>query len=209
MPRGSRPPLSGSRIVLLFPRLTYLGSGRKEGDLERGETVVATEIELSNEAQSVSRTEKNIFRLAVSPARKFTEPRREKGRGRKQRRPQKGGSSEGARSFWGAKRTSLLGEGMGTAVSVEVVRGVGWEQERRKEGRREGGESRTARCGPTVVSERMMRGGTRGREGGTLGEKEDQTAFIRSSCRAGPTQVSRGHVSLHYALHLQTQTGPD
>ena len=211
MPRGSRAVALPLWLTDRSPlSQTYLLRRReKEGDLERGETVVATKIELSNEARSVSRTEENIFRLAVSPARKFTEPRREKGRGRKQRRPQKGGSSEGARSFWGAKRTSLLGEGMGTAVSVEVVRGVGWEQERRKEGRREGGESRTARCGPTVVSERMMRGGTRGREGGTLGEKEDQTAFIRSSCRAGPTQVSRGHVSLHYALHLQTQTGPD
>ena len=138
MPRGSRAVALPLWLTDRSPlSQTYLLRRReKEGDLERGETV-ATEIELSNEAQSVSRTEENIFRLAVSPARKFTEPRRrrERGGGRKQRRPQKGGASEGARSFWGAKRTSLGdGEGMGTAVSVEVVRTR--KEEGRKEGRR-------------------------------------------------------------------------
>ena len=166
MPRGSRPPWLTDRSPL---SQTYLLRRREEeGDLERGETVVATEIELSNEAQSVSGTEKNIFRLAVSPARKFTEPRRE-GRG--------GGNKEVLlRSevvFGGQKGPRGLGEGMGTAVSVEVVR-----QERRKE-LKEGGESRTARCGPTV-SERMMRGGTREGEGGRDLGREGRPDSIHS-----------------------------
>ena len=125
---------------------------------------------------------KNIFRLAVSPARKFTEPRR-KGEGTETKR-----SSEASEVVLGGKKDLARG-GNGNS-SIGRGRPSAKEEGNKKGGRREGGESRTARCGPTV-SERMMRGGKnqrgRGRDLGREG-RPDSIHSIRLQSWSDPSQ---------------------
>ena len=131
--------LSGSRIAPLFPRLIYLGGGRratlKEERDRRHRQKSSSPAQFSRSREQ----RKNIFRLAVSPARKFTEPRRERGL--------KGGKAETKKS---SKGRSERGHFRGQKGPRE------WEQQYRsrstakeggnkKGGRKEGGESKTAR----------------------------------------------------------------